>query len=182
MRMLEKWAKTTGDGSYVRKRVKPKKKRRAKGACEILFSSPGLTLTGPPIIVHGMEEEPDGVPDAEEEEELAEGQPEDDVIEETMFTFESFELVRGRARGVVHAHRTVSLTRTLEIRKLGHHTVATDLRWASQRVHVIRGDETRGQPAAPAGGARQGGRTILPSESITSSMRFVRGGRCMHVF
>lgn len=37
MRMLEKWAKTTGDGSYVRKRVKPKKKRKAKGACEFLF-------------------------------------------------------------------------------------------------------------------------------------------------
>jgi replication fork protection complex subunit Tof1/Swi1 len=37
MRMLEKWAKTTGDGSYVRKRVKPKKKRKAKGACEISF-------------------------------------------------------------------------------------------------------------------------------------------------
>jgi hypothetical protein len=62
------------------------------------------------MIVHGAEEEPDGVPDAEEEEELAEGQPEDDVIEETMFTFESFELVRGRARGVAHTHRTVSDT------------------------------------------------------------------------
>ena len=37
MRMLEKWAKTTGDGSYVRKRVKPKKKRKAKGACEFLL-------------------------------------------------------------------------------------------------------------------------------------------------
>jgi hypothetical protein len=57
-------------------------------------------LTGAPTIAHGAEEEPDGVPDAEEEEELAEGQPEDDVIEETMFTFESFELVSGRARGV----------------------------------------------------------------------------------
>jgi hypothetical protein len=53
------------------------------------------TLTGPPIIVHSTEEEPGGVPDAEEEE-VAEGEPEDDVIEETMFTFESFELVRGR--------------------------------------------------------------------------------------
>ena len=37
MRMLEKWAKTTGDGSYVRKRVKPKKKRRAKGAYDFYF-------------------------------------------------------------------------------------------------------------------------------------------------
>jgi hypothetical protein len=61
------------------------------------FLPSGLTLTRPSIIVHSTEEEPDGVPDAEEEE-IAEGQPEDDVIEETMFTFESFELVRGRPR------------------------------------------------------------------------------------
>jgi replication fork protection complex subunit Tof1/Swi1 len=33
MRMLEKWAKTTGDGSYVRKRAKPKRKRKANGLC-----------------------------------------------------------------------------------------------------------------------------------------------------
>ena len=60
-----------------------------------------LALTAHPIlIVHGMEEEPDGVPDAEEEE-LAEGQPEDDVVEETMFTFEGFELVRGRTPAVL---------------------------------------------------------------------------------
>lgn len=36
MRMLEKWAKTTGDGTYVRKRTKPRRKRGAnKGACVI---------------------------------------------------------------------------------------------------------------------------------------------------
>ncbi|KAH9983375.1 timeless protein-domain-containing protein, partial [Russula compacta] len=73
MRMLEKWAKTTGDGAYVRKRAKPKRKRGAKG---------GFHNT----------ENPDGVPDAEEEDAHAQGQPEDDVIEETMFTFESLEL------------------------------------------------------------------------------------------
>ena len=44
MRMLEKWAKTTGDGTYVRKRAKPRRKRGAnKGACiiqdRLLFSS-----------------------------------------------------------------------------------------------------------------------------------------------
>jgi replication fork protection complex subunit Tof1/Swi1 len=43
MRMLEKWAKTTGDGSYVRKRAKPKRKRGTnKSACVVrkrLFSS-----------------------------------------------------------------------------------------------------------------------------------------------
>ena len=32
MRMLEKWAKKTGDGSYVRKRTKPKRKRNTNGA------------------------------------------------------------------------------------------------------------------------------------------------------
>jgi len=36
MRMLEKWAKTAGDGTYVRKRAKPRRKRGAnKGACII---------------------------------------------------------------------------------------------------------------------------------------------------
>jgi len=36
MRMLEKWAKAKGDGSYVRKRAKPKRKRGAnKGACVV---------------------------------------------------------------------------------------------------------------------------------------------------
>ena len=38
MRMLEKWAKTTGEGSYVRKRAKPKKKRKAKGAYKLSLS------------------------------------------------------------------------------------------------------------------------------------------------
>jgi replication fork protection complex subunit Tof1/Swi1 len=37
MRMLEKWAKATGDGSYVRKRAKPKKTRRAAGMCVVSF-------------------------------------------------------------------------------------------------------------------------------------------------
>ncbi|KAI0265300.1 timeless protein-domain-containing protein [Gloeopeniophorella convolvens] len=69
MRMLEKWAKAKGDGAYVRKRAKPRRKRRAqtRGA-----------------------EGPDGVPDMEEEE--VPTQEDNDVIEETMFTFESFEL------------------------------------------------------------------------------------------
>ena len=46
MRMLEKWAKTTGEGSYVRKRAKPKRKRaRAKGTsfvclCLTFISNP----------------------------------------------------------------------------------------------------------------------------------------------
>ena len=181
MRMLEKWAKTKGEGSYVRKRAKPKKKRKTRGACKVFFFfffpllPSGSTLTGPSIIVHSTEEEPDGVPDAEEEE-LAEGQPEDDVIEETMFTFESFELVRGRPRcGDTHVEPSL-LTRTPEIRKCGHHAVATDLHRASQRIHVTRGDETRGQPAASTGRACQGRRTVLPSGSTTSSMRFLRGG------
>jgi replication fork protection complex subunit Tof1/Swi1 len=36
MRMLEKWAKTAGDGTYVRKRAKPRRRRGAnKGTCVI---------------------------------------------------------------------------------------------------------------------------------------------------
>ena len=77
-------------------------------------------------------------------------------------------------------HVEPPLTRTPEIRKCGHHAVTIDLHWASQRIHVIRGDEARGQPAASAGSACQGRRTVLPSGSTASSMRFLRGGR-MHV-
>jgi replication fork protection complex subunit Tof1/Swi1 len=95
MRMLEKWAKTIGDGLYVRKRAKPKRKRGANKSawvvheCDVFF----LVRANPHVLVHTTDE-PDGVPDAEEEE-TVQGQPEDAVIEETMFTFESFELVRG---------------------------------------------------------------------------------------
>jgi replication fork protection complex subunit Tof1/Swi1 len=35
MRMLEKWAKVSGDGSYVRKRAKPKKKRKTRSKCQV---------------------------------------------------------------------------------------------------------------------------------------------------
>ncbi|KAH8980680.1 timeless-domain-containing protein [Lactarius akahatsu] len=59
MRMLEKWARTTGEGSYVRKRAKPKRKKPREG---------------------------------DEEGQQARAQHEGDVIEETIFTFESFEL------------------------------------------------------------------------------------------
>ncbi|KAI0293651.1 timeless protein-domain-containing protein [Multifurca ochricompacta] len=74
MRMLERWAKKTGDGSYVRKRAKPKRKQKTKGR---------------------NAEGPDGVPDVEveeEEEPTQAGQEEGNVIEETVFTFDSFEL------------------------------------------------------------------------------------------
>ena len=94
MWMLKKWAKTMGNGSYVHKWAKPKKKWKAKGVCKVFFSLLPYSLTRPSIIVHSTEEEADGIPNAEEEE-LAEGQAEDDMIEETMFTFESFKLVRG---------------------------------------------------------------------------------------
>ncbi|KAH9060235.1 timeless protein-domain-containing protein [Lactarius vividus] len=78
MRMLEKWARTTGEGSYVRKRAKPKRKKpRARNAEE-----PGV----PHADVEAGEEEGD------EEEQQARAQHEGDVIEETIFTFESFEL------------------------------------------------------------------------------------------
>ena len=37
MRMLEKWARTTGEGSYVRKRAKPKPKRKRVKATGTVF-------------------------------------------------------------------------------------------------------------------------------------------------
>ncbi len=88
-----------------------------------------------------------------------------------MFTFESFELVRGgHSKGAIG--RAVADRTLLEIRKLGHHAVVAYLCWASQRIHVARRDETRGQLAPSAGGARKGRRPVLPSESMTSALRF----------
>ncbi|KAF8265674.1 timeless protein-domain-containing protein [Lactarius quietus] len=79
MRMLEKWARTTGEGSYVRKRAKPKRKRpKAKGRNA---EEPGV----PDADVEAEEE-------GEEEGPHARAQHEGDVIDETIFTFESFEL------------------------------------------------------------------------------------------
>ncbi|KAF8177653.1 timeless protein-domain-containing protein [Pholiota molesta] len=61
LRMLERWGKEKGSESYVRQKVS-KKKRKSKGITE-----------------------EEGIPDVEEEE------VEDEVINETMFTFEAFE-------------------------------------------------------------------------------------------
>ncbi|KAF8064919.1 timeless protein-domain-containing protein [Lyophyllum atratum] len=68
LRMLEKWSQGKGKGGdmYVRKKKTTKKRRNAKG-------------TG----------EEDGIPDVEEE-----VPEEEDVVHETMFTFEAFEMVK----------------------------------------------------------------------------------------
>jgi replication fork protection complex subunit Tof1/Swi1 len=115
MRMLEKWAKKAGDGSYVRKRTKPKRKRNTKGAYVALchlgngFCPSWLTRENfPGLAQNGHTEEPDGVPEAEEEDH-AQGQAEDEVIVETMFTFESFELVsKAHSKRMHAARRTVA--------------------------------------------------------------------------
>jgi len=85
MKMLEMWAKTKGKETYVRKRTKPRQKRRTKG--HIVLAQCLVCLmgrTGNQIAENGT------IPDVEEEEALTE----DEVIEETTFTFEAFELVR----------------------------------------------------------------------------------------
>lgn len=64
LRMLEKWAKEKGDGTYVRRRRERRRKKK------------GIT-------------EEEGIPDVEEEPEEVE-----DVVHETLFTFEAFESVR----------------------------------------------------------------------------------------
>ena len=65
LRMLEKWAKENGDGTYVRRRKERRRKKK------------GVT-------------EEEGIPDVEEEPE----KEDDDVVHETLFTFEAFESVR----------------------------------------------------------------------------------------
>lgn len=69
LRMLERWGKGGGEEMYVRK----KKMRKRKG-------KKGASAT----------EEGEGVPDVEDIEEVAD---DDDVVLETMFTFETFEAV-----------------------------------------------------------------------------------------
>lgn len=69
LRMLERWGKGGGEEMYVRK----KKMRKRKGK-----KGPSVT------------EEGEGVPDVEDVEEVA---GEEDVVLETMFTFETFEAV-----------------------------------------------------------------------------------------
>ncbi|KAI0322279.1 timeless protein-domain-containing protein [Amylostereum chailletii] len=64
MRMLEKWGKAKGENSYVRKRAKSHRRRKDRG------------------------QDADGVPDVEG----TEAPVEDDVIEETLFTLEAYEL------------------------------------------------------------------------------------------
>lgn len=142
MRMLEKWARTTGEGSYVRKRTKPKRKKpRAKARNADEAAVPDADV----------EEE-------EERDEEARAQHEDDVIEEMIFTFESFELVSElKASSAAPAGSFSSLRRgpacaphprvsraaayqtpPPEIRKLGHHPIALDLPWPLQRIYVAR--------------------------------------------
>ena len=169
MRMLEKWARTTGEGSYVRKRAKPKPKRkRVKATGTVFFLQLPRTYRCPRFIYLARNADGSGVPDAdvepeEEGEDDARAQHEDDVIDETIFTFESFELVsecKKRAT-CMHARTRVSV-RVLtkwpppEIRKFGHYPVAANLPGPLQRIHIARRDETCCQSAASAGGPREG--------------------------
>ena len=109
MRMLEKWARTTGEGSYVRKRAKPKPKRkRTKATGTVFFLQLPRTYRCPRLIYLARNADEPGVPDAdvepeEEGEDDARAQHEDDVIDETIFTFESFELVSECKAGHMHA-------------------------------------------------------------------------------
>jgi replication fork protection complex subunit Tof1/Swi1 len=64
LRMLEKWAKDKGDGTYVRRRKERRRKKK--------------DIT-----------EEEGIPDVEEEPE----KEDEDVVHETLFTFEAFESV-----------------------------------------------------------------------------------------
>lgn len=69
MRLLERWSKVKGDEVYVRKKT-IKKRRKTKGITE-----------------------EEGIPDIEDDED-EEHVVFDDTIQETLFTFEAFEMVR----------------------------------------------------------------------------------------
>ena len=86
LRMLERWAKTKGGGDvYVRKRAKPKRKRRSKYFSFIMMTKRNNIA---------VDKETGAIEDVEDEQEQAEGDTnEDDMIQETMFSFEAFEAV-----------------------------------------------------------------------------------------
>ena len=84
LRMLENWGKSKGDETYVRQ--KTSKKRRRKTGRPLNFYH-GLRTSWRTSKFKGKSEE-DGIPDVEEEED-----EEDDIIHETLFTFEAFESV-----------------------------------------------------------------------------------------
>jgi hypothetical protein len=102
--------------------------------------------------------------EGEEEGPDARAQHEDDVIDETIFTFESFELVsvQSLCGTCVRGHSpcigpfiVTYQTPPPEIRKFGHYPVAANLPGSLQRIHVARRDETCCQSAASAGGPRE---------------------------
>ena len=82
LRMLEKWGKSKGSETYVRQ--KTSKRRRRKTGRPTHFYGCRIST----FLKKGRSEE-DGIPDVAEEEE----DEEDDVIHETLFTFEAFESV-----------------------------------------------------------------------------------------
>jgi len=83
LRMLERWSKQKGDGTYVRKKVSRKRKT---GQCIrrfYFFSERGADL----FCVAAADD--DGIPDTED----VDNQSDDEVVHETLFTFDSFEAV-----------------------------------------------------------------------------------------
>lgn len=128
LRMLEKWGKAGGGGGrseemYVRKK-KGKKSRKSKGGDE------------------------DGVPDVEVVEE-----DEEEVVLETMFTFEAFEMV---CRFDFEITRSADLfILATEICQLGDHANTPRLPCKVQGVRVLREHEANRKLDTPAGSTRQ---------------------------
>jgi replication fork protection complex subunit Tof1/Swi1 len=79
LRMLESWSKK-GNETYVRQKV-AKKRRKSKGGCSL------GNKVNPPLISSPATPEEEGIPDVEVDD------SDDDVINETLFTFEAFESV-----------------------------------------------------------------------------------------
>jgi len=83
MRMLEKWGKAKGDGTYVRKKTKKQRKNKSDWAISC-FNSTHI----PTFLFFIAISEEDGIPDVEEIED-----DDDEIVHETLFTFDAFESV-----------------------------------------------------------------------------------------
>ena len=83
LKMLEKWGKSKGSETYVRQKTSKRRRRKTGGPAIFYHAIQCFQLN----LLKGRSEE-DGIPDVE-----AEDEEEDDIVHETLFTFEAFESV-----------------------------------------------------------------------------------------
>lgn len=120
LKMLEKWGKSMGSETYVRQKTSKRRQRRNTGRWHSFLLQ--ITSFNP---LKGKSEE-DGIPDVEEYDE------EDEIVHETLFTFEAFQSV-----WYYCFLMWFTWLSKLEIRKCGHYTHSSDILVTLSRFRII---------------------------------------------